>query len=99
MSRVIFNAKSFTKAMNEVVDKVVEVISDELFRDVKRRSPVRSGLFQRSWRKRGGGKKYSITNPQPYGSKLEAGASKQAPDGVMAPARKNLNPNFRRYGR
>lgn len=99
MSRVVFNPLSFTKTMNKIVDGVVKTISDQLFQDIKRRSPVRSGLFQRSWRKSGRGKQYRITNPQPYGGKLEAGASRQAPDGVMAPARKNLNPNFRRYER
>jgi len=87
------------EAINQMVDKVAGVVANELYSDVKRRSPVRSGLFKRSWRKSGRGKQYRITNPQPYGSKLEQGKSKQAPQGVMAPAVRNINQTLRRYGR
>lgn len=99
MSKVTFSAKSFTDALETIVENVTKVVANDLLREVKRRSPVKSGKFKKSWRMNGGNKKYSIRNPQPYGGKLEAGASRQAPNGVMAPAVRNLNQTLRRYER
>ena len=84
--KITFSAKSFIDAMNKSVDAVTKELSNVVFEDIKRRSPVRSGLFKKSWTKRGSGRKYSISNPQPYGPALEAGRSRQAPDGVVGPA-------------
>lgn len=99
MSSATFSATKFIKALDAITDKVTEAVARQLLIDVKNNSPVKSGKFKNSWRLRGKRSKYRITNPQPYGPKLEQGKSKQAPNGVMAPARKNYNPTLRRYER
>jgi len=95
--RVIFNAGRFTKNINLVVDNATRAISDALFEDIKKRSPVRSGLFRDSWRKSGSKMRYKISNPQPYAGALERGRSRQAPDGVVRPAIENIKQPIRRY--
>ena len=74
-----------------IFEAATETITDAVLDDVRRRSPVRSGLFKRSWRKSGSGMKYRLTNPQPYGGALDRGRSKQAPKGVMKPAISNIS--------
>ena len=95
--RVIFNAERFKKNVNGVVEAATEGISNAVFEDVKKRSPVRSGLFKKSWQKSGSKLKYRISNPQPYAGALEKGRSKQAPKGVMRPAIENIKQPIRRY--
>lgn len=97
MTRIIFNANRFKKLLTEVTEVATKAISDSVFEDVKRRSPVRSGLFKKSWRKSGSKFRYNLTNPQSYGGRLEEGRSKQAPSGVMRPAIENLKQPIRRY--
>lgn len=100
MSSATFSATKFIKALDAITDKVVEAVARQLLIDVKNNSPVgKTGKFKNSWRLSGKGSKYRITNPQPYGPKLEQGKSKQAPNGVMAPAIRNYNPTLRRYER
>tara|TARA_B100000900_G_C20427089_1_gene653403 strand:+ start:142 stop:423 length:282 start_codon:yes stop_codon:yes gene_type:complete len=90
MSKVSFNSRKAIAAVDQIVNGVTETLTDVLFKDIKRRSPVRSGLFKRSWAKRGKGRKFRIVNPQPYGPALEAGRSPKAREGVMRPAIKNI---------
>ena len=95
--RVWFQAGLLTKIMNNNVSKIVDNISADLLKEVIRRSPVRSGLFKRSWRKRGSGRNYQISNSQSYGHALEHGKSGQAPEGVVGPSIQTTKQ--RRYGR
>lgn len=93
MTRVVFDAKGFNKMMNNIVDRVVGKLTDAVYTDIKNRSPVakkNGGRFKRSWTKSGGGRKYKISNPQPYGPALENGRSRQAPKGVVGPAINNI---------
>ena len=90
MANVSFNSSKAIKAIDKMLDAVTEVLTDMLFKDIQRRSPVRSGLFKRSWTKRGKGSKFRIVNSQPYGPALEAGRSPKARDGVIGPAIKNI---------
>jgi hypothetical protein len=60
----------------------------DLFATIKRRSPVRSGLYKKSWNKRSTKAGAVIGNAQPYAEKLEVGPgrSRQAPLGVIVPS-------------
>lgn len=84
--KVSFNARAFNKMTKDIVDAITEKLTDNVFADIKKNSPVRTGAFKRAWTKRGSGKKYRISNPKPYGPALEAGKSQQARDGVIRPA-------------
>ena len=96
--RVWFQAGLLTKIMNNNVSTIVDNISADLLKEVIRRSPVgKTGMFKRSWRKRGSGRNYQISNSQSYGHALEHGRSKQAPEGVVGPSIQTIKQ--RRYGR
>ena len=90
MLNFFFNSGRITKNVKRAVEKTTKDVSESLFKDIVRRSPVRSGQFKRSWRQSGSGTNYKISNPQTYGGALERGRSRQAPKGVVRPAIKNL---------
>jgi len=98
MSKVIFNPSSLKQTVDKIIEVAAEGIRDAVFKDIVRRSPVRSGLFKKSWQKdRGRNLKYKISNPQPYAGALERGRSKQAPRGIVKPAIENITQPIRRY--
>jgi hypothetical protein len=93
MSRVVFNGKKFNKSLDDIVNQITKKLTQSIFEDIKERSPVakkNGGRFKRSWTMRGKDKKYTISNPQPYGPALEKGRSRQAPNGVVRPAINNI---------
>jgi len=88
--KVIFKSLLLTKALTKGVEGQIQKTSEEVLKEVKRRSPVRSGRFQKSWRMSGGGTKRTISNTQSYGHALEHGRSGQAPRGIVGPTLKNI---------
>ena len=88
--RVTFNASSLTKALEKSINMISKKVGEDVLKGVRQRSPVRSGLFKRSWRMSGSKNRYKISNPQPYGHALEHGRSRQAPDGVVGPTIRNI---------
>ena len=83
---VRFNSKKVIADVKNVVDSEKKSVVDDLFQTVKRRSPVRTGKFRRSWSKSVSTSRITIKNPQPYGGELEKGKSRQAPMGVVQPS-------------
>ena len=92
-------AKRFTKyndVMKDIVDSVersVNVFLRALNTEVKRLTPVRTGRAQRGWRivsQYKLSKPGVIENRVPYIGLLEAGYSKQAPNGMLGPALNRL---------
>ena len=83
--KVIFKPLLLTKALTKGVETQIQKTSSEVLKEVRRRSPVRSGKFKKSWLMSGSGTKRTISNPQSYGHALEHGRSPQAPKGVVGP--------------
>ena len=83
---VTFNSKKIVESIKNVVNQEKIDLSQDLYQPIKRRSPVRSGKFKRSWTRTVSAQGAKINNPQPYSQRLEEGYSRQAPLGVVKPA-------------
>jgi len=83
---VKFNAKKAIADVKRAISQEQIETTNDLYNTVKRRSPVRSGLFKKSWKKTITQQNARIYNRQPYSEKLEDGYSKQAPLGIIEPA-------------
>lgn len=83
---VKFNSKKAISDTTAYITGATNIIVDELYKLLQANSPVKSGKFKRSWKKYGTKERVKITNPQPYGQRLEDGYSKQAPRGVIKPS-------------
>ena len=75
---VKFNSKKAISDTQLYITGATKIVVDELYKLLQKNSPVATGLFKRSWRKTGTKDRVRITNPQPYGEKLEKGYSKKA---------------------
>jgi hypothetical protein len=83
---VKFNSKKVIADVKNVVNQEKIDVTQDLYQTIKRRSPVRSGKFKRSWTRTVSTQGAKINNPQPYSQRLEEGHSPQAPLGVVKPA-------------
>ena len=68
----------------ELAGFVVE-LANEVYIDAQANTPVRSGNARRAWTKTVTSKSAVISNKVPYIERLEAGASRQAPRGILGP--------------
>lgn len=75
------------RKLDGAIRKTINAVAAEMFKNLKRFTPKRSGQAQRSWRK-GNQQNYTVKlfNKQPYMGKLNNGYSKQAPQGFSKPA-------------
>ena len=83
-----------SKHLKEVVDKV----TDDIFDQVKDRTPVDTGFAKASWKTKKGGSRNRVSNPANYSSFLDEGRSSQAPQGMTKPAI-NIIKEFAKQGR
>jgi len=87
MFTVTFNATKATADLKKSIDQTVRSVAKTFFDEVKKRTPVRSGLAKRSWRfNKKSARSFSVDNKQPYIGRLDEGYSKQAPRGMTRPA-------------
>ncbi len=79
------------KELRKEVSKELTGSAQELYQEIVRTTPRRTGTASRSWSKppRVGEDNYNVvvtTSPLPYIQPLEDGRSKQAPNGFIQPA-------------
>jgi len=80
--------KKMIRDIGRVTQQEKRELEIDLLATIKRRSPVRSGLYKKSWNRNSTKAGAVIGNAQPYATKLEEGPgrSPQAPLGVVGPA-------------
>jgi hypothetical protein len=91
------------QAVNSFLDselkKQVKSLADEVYREVRKNTPVDTGLAKKSWTKKVQDKNFEIANTVPYIGVLDKGrhmtnrgmrGSKQAPKGIIGPSLNNI---------
>ena len=81
--------------IDRVVRGVIDDMSKDLLREVKKNTPVRTGKAQRGWRRKFDRKGATINNNVEYISYLDDGISKQAPSGFSKPSLEKISANSR----
>ena len=76
---------SVDRELKESLRLTVQRLADEVFLDAKEVTPVKTGNARRNWTKKVTGDNFTVENRVPYIERLEAGASKQAPKGIIGP--------------
>lgn len=86
---------SFQRRLSARVRSQVQKLGQELFREVKQRTPVDTGRAKSGWRNKNTQQGFEINNPVPYIGVLDKGrhmtsrgmrGSKQAPKGMVGPS-------------
>lgn len=73
------------RELDDSLKKVVKNLAEEVYVDAKSNTPVKSGNARRNWQKKVDNNGFVVENRVPYIERLEAGASKQAPKGIIGP--------------
>lgn len=69
------------QSLKKTVDELAELVLVES----RAHTPIKSGNARRNWTKKTTDKNFEVTNRVPYIERLEAGASRQAPKGIIGP--------------
>ena len=81
--------------LDRITRSVVNEITDDYLREVKKNTPVKTGKARAGWRKKYNRKGAIINNKVKYISYLDEGTSRQAPDGFSKPTLDKILANSR----
>ncbi len=74
-----------SRDLERSLSKFVAEVADAVEQAAKKSTPVRSGRARAGWTKSVDQDQFTVENRVPYIGKLEAGASRQAPRGIIGP--------------
>jgi hypothetical protein len=72
-------------ALDQTLKQFISQLAEEVYQGAKANTPIRTGNARRNWTKDINKSGAVIENKVPYIGKLEAGASRQAPKGILGP--------------
>jgi len=78
---VTFDRRSLEKDLGKFVAKLAQ----DTFDTARKATPIRTGNARSKWTKTTGKDNFVVQNQVPYIERLEAGASRQAPRGIIGP--------------
>lgn len=81
----ITGLQSIGNELKRTLKQTVNELRDEVYSKARDNTPVKTGNAKRNWKKRGANTGFSVENKVPYIERLEAGASRQAPKGIINP--------------
>jgi hypothetical protein len=76
---------SLKAELRSALSETVEKLADEILVDARSYTPIKTGRARNNWRKTVTKDNFEVINRVPYIERLEAGASKQAPKGIIGP--------------
>ena len=74
-----------SNALKRDLASFVKELAEDVYKDAKANTPIRTGNARRNWTKTVTNTGAVIQNKVPYIERLEAGASRQAPKGIIRP--------------
>jgi hypothetical protein len=78
---VTYNPRDLERSLSQFVADVAATVQTE----ARKNTPIKSGRARRGWVKSTSADNFEVKNQVPYIGKLEAGASRQAPRGIIGP--------------
>ena len=85
MTVKITGLDSLGRELNRSLKQTLAELADEVLVDARANTPIKSGNARRNWTKKVTENNFEVENRVPYIERLEAGASRQAPKGIIGP--------------
>jgi hypothetical protein len=85
MAITITGLDSLGRELNRSLKQTLAELADEVLVDARANTPIKSGNARRNWTKKVTNDNFEVQNKVPYIERLEAGASRQAPKGIIGP--------------
>jgi HK97 gp10 family phage protein len=84
-----------TRDLERTFSQFVAEVAAEVDKDARANTPIKSGNARRNWTKTVSSNNFTVQNRVPYIGRLEAGASKQAPRGIIGPTLTQVKGKFK----
>lgn len=86
MARIVFTgAEVIREELRDTLQMTIKQVANEVEIAAKSNTPVKTGYTKSKWTKKTTKKDFEVANRVPWIERLEAGASKQAPRGIIGP--------------
>lgn len=85
MQITVTGVQGIGQDLEKSLTRLVKQIADDVYATAKTKTPVRSGRAKNAWTEATSKNNFKVENRVPYIDKLEAGASRQAPKGIIGP--------------
>jgi hypothetical protein len=85
MAITVTGLDSLGRELDRALAKTIDELADEVFVDIRANTPIKTGNARRNWTKKVTKDNFIVENKVPYIERLEAGASRQAPKGIIGP--------------
>lgn len=93
---VIFTGRSvIQRSLQKTLQMTMAQVATVVDSAAKRNTPVKTGYTRKQWTKRSTAKNFEVANRVPWIERLEAGASKQAPRGIIGPTLNQIKGKIR----
>ena len=81
----LIGVESIKKDLEKSLSDTIKKVADEVFVSARANTPIKTGNARSKWTKKVQSENFQVENRVPYIQRLEAGASKQAPKGIIGP--------------
>lgn len=85
MQITVTGVQGIGQDLEKSLTRLVKQIADDVYATAKTKTPVRSGRAKNAWTEATSKNNFKVENRVPYIDRLEAGASRQAPKGIIGP--------------
>ena len=85
MTVTITGLDALGRELDRSLKQTLAELADEVLVDARANTPIKSGNARRNWTKKVMDNNFEVENRVPYIERLEAGASRQAPKGIIGP--------------
>lgn len=86
MAQVVFTGRDvINKSLQKTLQMTLQQVADTVETTARSKTPVKTGFTRRQWTKTVAKTDFEVANRVPWIERLEAGASKQAPKGIIGP--------------
>jgi hypothetical protein len=85
MAITVTGLDNLGRELDRALAKTIDELADEVFVDIRANTPIKTGNARRNWTKKVTNDNFVVENKVPYIERLEAGASRQAPKGIIGP--------------
>ena len=86
----VLGISDISRQLKQEVTTAIQKAADQVQTTAKSNTPIRSGNARRNWTKKVSETSFNVENRVPYIERLEAGASRQAPRGIVSPTLNQL---------
>lgn len=91
----VTGVNSIARGLSRDLERFVEELATDILQTAKSKTPVKSGNARKNWTKDSKAPGANVRNQVPYIERLEAGASKQAPRGIIGPTLSQIKGKYK----